>query len=181
MTSHPSDLNDLRERVRQGEAYVARRLQDGLPVDRSQALLQELKSKLAALRVAEIEHRGGSDCPCGWYDRPASIEGREAEASKHGINPCLFQVDWPPVHGDPDFEKDTIYFALDESWAARAPEGAVVYTLSEIEAMKGLGAASIRLLHTAKRRGGVILEAAAALRHDLLDGARDTGATPIDA
>jgi hypothetical protein len=172
--------SELRNRIHRGEEHIASLHAQGLPSDRSEALLQRLRDQLAILEASEAEHGRGSDCPCRWYDRPANIEEREAEARRHGVNPCLFQVDWPAVHGDPDFQGDTIYFALDEGWAASAPEGAVVYTLSEIEAMKGLGAASIRLLHMAKRGGGVILEAAEALRRDLLDEARDSGATPVD-
>jgi hypothetical protein len=172
----PSDVDTLRHRILEGEKRVAGLRARGLPHDRSEALLRRLRDHLSALEGHREGHQQGSDCPCGWYERATSREELEAEASKHGLNPCLFRVELPAIHDDQEFQGDIVYFALDEAWAHRAPPGAIVYTLAEIEALRDLQPAIWGLVHVAKRAGGVILEASGTLRRDLLRAATDLGA-----
>jgi hypothetical protein len=85
------------------------------------------------------------------------------------------------VHDQSDFNDDVVYFALDEAWVSEAPQGAAVYTLAELEAIRSLAPAVIRLLHAAKRLGGIVLQNNGAVGHSLLEATSDVGATPIAA
>lgn len=49
MTNHRSSLEILKERIREGEEYVARLKAEGKPCDRSVALLSELKIQAVTL------------------------------------------------------------------------------------------------------------------------------------
>jgi hypothetical protein len=55
----------------------------------------------------------------------------------------------------------------------------VTYTLSELAVLKDLSPSAIRLIHTAKRMGGIVLEADEVATGYLLDAAKDVGATPV--
>jgi hypothetical protein len=112
---------------------------------------------------------------CGWQrgDGPqSSVDWGEARLP-------LFAVHWPTVHDESDFKDDVVYFALDEAWVSEAPQGAAVYTLAELEAIRSLAPAVIRLLHAAKRLGGIVLQNNGPVGHSLLEATRSVGATPI--
>jgi hypothetical protein len=114
------------------------------------------------------------------YLQPLSEEGREDFPEGQDPAPCLVAVRWPEVHEDRQFEDDVIFFALDELWANKAPEGATTYTVAELKAMAGLSTAVIRLLHAAKRTGRIVLESSQPVHRSVLDAMKDVGATPID-
>lgn len=53
---------------------------------------------------------------------------------------------------------DEVYFAKDDRWARSLEgDGLPVYTLAEVEIVKGLGEATKRLIHEAKRHGAVVV------------------------
>jgi hypothetical protein len=106
-------------------------------------------------------------------------DGPQSSVDWRDPRPCLFSVHWPTVHADADFRDDVVYFAVDEGWARMAPPGAVTYTLSELAVLKDLSPSAIRLIHTAKRMGGIVLEADEVATGYLLDAAKDVSATPV--
>lgn len=181
MNLHSDAPGVLVERIRRGEDYIAQHRAQGLPTDRSEAFLAELKCQLAALQGQDLDHIAGTDCHCGWWERAVTEEELEAEARKHGIDPCLFQVEWPGIHNDPQFRDDVIYFALDEEWVKQAPPEAVVYTAAELDAIKGLDMATLRLVHAAKRVGRVILETDGRISRHVFRVMREAGLTPMGA
>jgi hypothetical protein len=53
---------------------------------------------------------------------------------------------------------DEVYFAKDERWARSLEgDGLVIYTLAETEMVKWLDNPTKRLIHEAKRQGGIVV------------------------
>ena len=90
------------------------------------------------------------------YLTPPSATASQLESTANNRPPSLAdlqEVNWPAIHGDPEFAADRVYFAQDAAAAELAPTGAVVYTLAELDSIKGLTPSSLRLIHAAKRMG----------------------------
>ena len=55
-----------------------------------------------------------------------------------------------------EYQGERCYVALDDDWAKHAPEGFVVYTLAEMEMLKGKDDWTKRMVQEAKKHGGKV-------------------------
>lgn len=57
-----------------------------------------------------------------------------------------------------EYMGDEVYFAWDEEWAKLAPPGSIIYTLSEMEKLRGASDYVKIMVHEAKKRGAKLIE-----------------------